>query len=74
MSYDRRRVRVDHPAARTCVVCKERRKWRLPRASRTRQTPDTLTTRTGGYRMFPELCCADPNKALKALRILLAGE
>ena len=32
------------------------------------------SARTGGYRMFPELCCADPNKALKALRILLAGE
>lgn len=31
MSYDRRRIRGDHPPACTCVDCEERRKWRLPR-------------------------------------------
>ena len=39
MSYDRRRLRGDHPAACTCFDCEERRKWRLPRTSRSRQAP-----------------------------------
>ena len=33
MSYDRRRLRGDHPPACTCVDCEERRRWRLPRVS-----------------------------------------
>ena len=39
VSYDRRRLRGDHPAACACFDCDERRKWRLPQTSRTRQAP-----------------------------------
>ncbi len=41
MSYDRRRIRGDHPAACTCVDCDERRKWRLQRTSRNQRAPAT---------------------------------
>ena len=34
-SHDRRQLRDDPPQAITCVECGDRRKWRLPRASRT---------------------------------------
>ena len=51
MSYDRRRLRGNHPPACTCVHCEERRRGRPPRRSAsTPSPPATPRARSGGSR------------------------